>query len=121
MCTLKLNGIMVECVIGERPDERTRTQKIRVDVEMEIPETACTTDRLEDTVDYVAVKDAVTKALVEAKPQMIERAAYLAWKAIYDTLKGVATSRDGLRPVQVTITKYGAIEGLESASCVYSR
>ena len=115
MCVLKLNGIMVECVIGDRPDERTRTQKLRVDVEMEIPETACETDRLEDTVDYVAVKEAITKALVEASPQMIERAARLAYEATIST----STPLHG-QQIKVTVTKYGAIEGLESASCVYS-
>ena len=35
--TLRLNGIEVLCVIGERPDERTRLQKLRVDVALEVP------------------------------------------------------------------------------------
>ena len=42
--TLRLNGIDVDCVIGERPDERTRLQKLRVDVELEIPDVAAETD-----------------------------------------------------------------------------
>ena len=33
---LKLNGIGVDCVIGERPDERTRLQHLRVDVELQV-------------------------------------------------------------------------------------
>ena len=31
---LRLNGIDVDCVIGERPDERTRLQTLRIDVEL---------------------------------------------------------------------------------------
>ena len=36
--TLRLNGIDVDCIIGERPDERTRLQTLRVDVELEVDE-----------------------------------------------------------------------------------
>ena len=53
--TLKLNGIDVDCVIGERPDERTRLQTLRVDVELEISDVAADTDSLSDTVDYAAL------------------------------------------------------------------
>mgnify|MGYP003329076712 CR=1 FL=1 len=63
---LKLNGIEVDCVIGERPDERTRLQKLRVDVELEIPDRAAETDALGDTVDYAALAEKVRAALVAA-------------------------------------------------------
>ena len=33
---LELNGIDVDCIIGERSDERTRTQRLRVDVALTI-------------------------------------------------------------------------------------
>ena len=33
---LELNGIDVECIIGERAEERTRTQRLLVDVRLEI-------------------------------------------------------------------------------------
>ena len=49
---LKLNGIEVLCVIGERADERNGLQKLRLDVELEIPSAAADTDRLADTLDY---------------------------------------------------------------------
>ena len=77
--TLKLNGIDVDCVIGERPDERTRLQTLRVDVELEISDVAADTDSLSDTVDYAALTERIRAALASAKCRMIERAAdYIA-------------------------------------------
>ena len=105
--TLKLNNIDVECVIGERADERDRLQKLRVDVELTIPDTVGTTDELTDTVDYAALVTEIRAALVDAKCRMIERAA----KLVADCLPPV--------PARVTVTKVGAIPHLESASVIY--
>ena len=104
---LRLNGIEVDCVIGERPDERDRLQRIFVDVELEIPSTAAETDSLADTVDYAALSEKIRAALVGAKCRMIERAA----KVAYDCLP--------TRDARVVVTKSGAVSGLASASIVY--
>lgn len=109
---LELNGIEVECVIGEREDERDRLQTLRVDVVMEIPDDAAETDALEDTVDYAELTETIRAELVAAKCKMIERAAYL-----------VATmcKRDPrVRAVTARVTKSGAIPHLSSASAVFS-
>ena len=104
---LRLDGIEVDCVIGERPDERDRLQRIIVDVELEIPGTAAETDELADTVDYAALSERIRAALVAAKCRMIERAA----KVVYDVLP--------VRAAKVTVTKRGAVPGMASASVVY--
>ena len=72
---LELNGIDVECIIGERADERTRTQRLLVDVRLEIGDAAAESDALSDTVDYAALTEKVRAVLVAAKCRMIERAA----------------------------------------------
>ena len=74
---LELNGIEVECIIGEREDERNRLQTLSVDVVMEIPDDAAESDALEDTVDYAELTELIRSELVAAKCRMIERAAYL--------------------------------------------
>ena len=104
---LRLNGIEVDCVIGDRPDERDRVQCLVVDVELEIPDTAAETDELADTVDYAALSERIRAALVAAKCRMIERAA----KVVYDALP--------VRAAKVVVTKTGAVPGLASASVVY--
>ena len=108
---LKLNGIAVNCVIGERPDEREREQTLCVDVELEIADRAAETDELADTVDYAALTERIRAALVAAKCKMIERAAKIAY--------GVCCEAAKVRVATVTVTKAGAIPGLESASAVY--
>ena len=107
---LNLNGIRVDCVIGERPDERTRLQTLRVDVRLEIPDRAAETDALADTVDYAALAERIRAALVAARCRMIERAAKVA--------ADVCCAEDKVTSAVVTVTKRGAVPGLESASAV---
>ena len=104
---LRLNGIEVDCVIGDRPDERDRVQRLVVDVELDVPDAAAETDELADTVDYAALSERIRAALVAAKCRMIERAA----KVVYDALP--------VRGAKVIVTKAGAVPGLASASVVY--
>jgi len=109
---LKLNNVDVDCIIGERPDERTRVQHLRVDVELAIRAQAAETDRLADTVDYAALTGQIRVALVAAKCQMIERAAKIVAE--------VCRTDDKVVGVKVTVTKSGAVPHLESASVVYA-
>lgn len=108
---LELNGMDVACVIGERPDERVRTQHLSVDVSLEIPDTAAETDDLADTVDYAALTERICAALTEAKCRMIERAA----KVVAD----VCLAERKVRAVTAKVTKAGAVPHLASASATY--
>lgn len=112
---LKLNEIAVDCVIGEREDERTRLQHLVVDVELEISELAAETDELTDTVDYAALTEAIRKVLIGAKCKMIERAAYLACETCFAVGGSLVTA------AKVAVTKAGAIANLKSATAVYER
>lgn len=105
---LSVNGIEVDCVIGERPDERVRLQRLVVDVRLETSGPADRTDELADTVDYVALAAKIRETLVSAQCKMIERAARLAADACM-TFPGVTCA-------EARITKAGAVPGLRSAS-----
>lgn len=108
---LELNGLEVDCVIGERADERDRLQRLRVDVSLAIPDDASETDALEDTVDYAELAEAIRATLVAAKCRMIERAARLVAEVCRrDPRVGSVTAR---------VTKSGAIPRLASATAVY--
>ena len=109
---LNLNGLDVDCVIGELPDERNRLQRLRVDVALEVSDRVAETDALADTVDYAALAARIREALVAAKCRMIERAA----KVVCD----VCTKEALVAAAVATVTKSGAVPGLESASAVYS-
>ena len=108
---LELNGIEVDCIIGERQDERVRTQRLLVDVALKIGDAAAGSDELEDTVDYAALTEQVRSALVSAKCRMIERAAKVVYDLCRADSKVVAAS--------VKVTKCGSVEHLSSASAIY--
>ena len=110
---LKLHGIDVDCVIGERPDERGRLQRLSVGVELEIPATVAETDELADTVDYAALTERIRHALVEAKCRMIERAARVVC--------AVCLEDPQVSAVRASVIKSGAVPHLESAEAVYEQ
>ena len=107
---LELNGIDVDCIIGERPDERVRTQRLRIDVALTVPDRAGETDELGDTVDYAALTEKIRAALVAAKCKMIERAARIVCDLCLEDAKVSAA--------KVRVTKSGAIPHLESAAAL---
>lgn len=107
---LKLNGLMVECIIGDLPEERISPQKLRVDASLEVVEDAMVTDELVDTVDYADLSERIGKALIDSKCKMLERAAKI--------VSNVCLMDDKVLGVEVKVTKFGAIPGLESASVV---
>jgi dihydroneopterin aldolase len=108
MMELRLSGLTVSCIIGERPDERTRLQELRLDVVLEIDPRAGETDSLADTVDYAALAERLRATLAAAECQMIERAARLAVDCCFE--------QPFVRVAEVTVTKTGAIAHLASAS-----
>ena len=108
---LELNGLEVDCVIGELPDERTRNQRLTIDIKLEIGSESADSDDLLDTVDYAALGDAIRAALVSAECRMIERAAKVA--------HGICVSDPKVRSAMVKVTKAGAVAGLASASVSY--
>ena len=107
---LELNGIDVDCIIGECPDERTRPQRLRVDVVLTIGDGASETDELADTVDYAALTERIRAALAEAKCRMIERAAKVVADLCFKDAKVSAA--------KVRVVKGGAVPHLESAAAV---
>ena len=105
---LNLNGIDVDCIIGDRADERDSPQRLMVDIQLEIGDEAALSDSLDDTVDYATLTDEVRSTLVKAKCRMIERAA----KVVCDLCMGDAR----VRTATVRVTKAGAVPHLSSAT-----
>jgi len=110
--TLDLNGIDVDCIIGDRADERERAQRLTVDVRMEVDDGAADSDELCDTVDYAELTARVRTALVAARCRMIERAA----KVVCD----LCLADPKVRAATVRITKTGSVAHLASAAATCS-
>ena len=109
---LELNGVEVDCIIGDRSDERERAQRLMVDVRLEIGDAAATSDELSDTVDDAALTARIRAALVAAKCRMIERAAKVVCDLCLEDSK--------VNAAHVKVTKAGAVAHLASASAVYA-
>lgn len=107
---LKLNGMAVDCVIGDLPEERERLQRLRVDVVLTIGSAAGETDSLSDTADYAALTGRIRRALVDGRFRLIERAA----RVVAD----VCLAEASVRGVRAEVTKVGSVAFLESATAI---
>jgi dihydroneopterin aldolase len=76
MGIVHITGLRELGVHGVLPEEQTRPQPFEVDVEMTVDvSVAGETDRLEDTVDYSAVSEAVSRVVRNERYQLLERLA----------------------------------------------
>ena len=110
--TLRLEGLEVDCVIGERADERDRLQRLVVEAELTVSDRSAETDDLADAVDYAVLSERIRAALVAAKCRLIERAA----KIVHD----ICLADPKVASARVSVTKSGAVPGLASATAAYS-
>ena len=108
MDVLKLNGITVDCILGDLPEEREKEQQVLVDVVLEMDlQDAALSDSLDDTVDYAILVGDIREALEEAKCRLLERAA--------DVVADVCLSDPRVERVTVCVRKFGTVKGLGSA------
>src|SRR5262245_54896751 len=71
-----ITGIREMGVHGVLPEEQTRPQPFEVDLELEVDlTTPGATDELDDTVDYSAVCEAVSRVVASEKHRLLERLA----------------------------------------------
>ena len=114
MDQLRLNGIEVECIIGDQPEERENEQRLLVDVALDIDlEDAAESDRLDDTVDYSLLVGNIREALEDAQCRLLERAA--------GVVADVCLSDPRVERVTVGVRKFGSVSGLGSAEVRVTR
>lgn len=76
MGTIVIAGLRELGVHGVLPEEQTRPQPFEVDIELTVDlEAAGDSDALEDTVDYAAVAEAVSRVVSSERYQLLERLA----------------------------------------------
>ncbi|MDD3545538.1 MAG: dihydroneopterin aldolase, partial [Kiritimatiellae bacterium] len=102
---LRLNGLEIDCVIGDLDEERAREQRIVLDLVLTCGlRAAGASDDLRDTVDYAALAEAIRRRVRAARCRMIERAAELAAQVCLEDLR--------VSEVSVRVEKVGAVPGL---------
>jgi FolB domain-containing protein len=97
-----LQELRVACLIGARPEERSRRQEITIDVclHLDLVEPG-RSDRLEDTVDYGRLAGEITAMAEEASFQLLERLA--------EEAASLALAHSKVEQVEVKVSKPGAL------------
>jgi dihydroneopterin aldolase len=101
MGTIVIAGLRELGVHGVLPEEQTRPQPFEVDVELTVDlEKAGDSDALDDTVDYAAVAEAVSRVVRSERYQLLERLATRIAEvcAVDERVTGVAVTVRKLHP-----------------------
>ncbi len=119
MDVLRIEGLLVDCVVGVYPQERDSVQPLLVDVELRLPtELAATRESLRSTVDYAATAAQLAFLLRSCRFRMLETAAHAL--ARYLLLPSVSGETQ-LESVLVRLTKPEALAGLAIPSVQIER
>jgi FolB domain-containing protein len=97
-----LQDIRVACIIGTRPEERSRTQEIGIDVCLHLDlEEPGRSDKLEDTVDYSYLAGEITAMAESSSFQLLERLA--------EEVASLALAHPRVEQVEVKVSKPRAL------------
>ena len=100
--SIELRGLRVTALVGALPEERDRPQPLEIDLDVHADLAAAgTSDRLDDTVDYGAVCDAVEKVFGAGHVALLETVAERIASAVVATdgrITGVTVAVRKLRP-----------------------
>lgn len=82
---IELRELRVVAICGVLPEERERPQPLRIDLDVELDvDAAAASDDVADTADYGALCDAAVRALVAARPRLLEAACEVVGRAVLD-------------------------------------
>ena len=96
--TIEALGIQAFGCHGVLPEEQGRAQPFEVDLRLEVDlSAAARSDRLEDTVDYGSLTEAVARTIELESYRLVERLA--------DRIAGVCLSLAGVQSVEVSVRK----------------
>jgi dihydroneopterin aldolase len=81
--SINIRDLNVDCVIGVNPDERQRTQRLVLQVELQLNiDRAATMDRLDLTVDYEAVCSQILFLLRSGQFRLLETACQVVCRTL---------------------------------------
>jgi dihydroneopterin aldolase len=109
-----IEDLRVPASIGIYPHEKVQKQTIALDIEMGLATQVCFgSDRVEDTIDYAAVADAVRELAASRHFNLIEYLAERISNVIFDNF--------GASWVKVRISKIGVIPDARCAAVSITR
>lgn len=109
-----IEDLRIPASIGIYPHEKVQKQTIALDIEMGLATQACfRSDRVEDTIDYAAVADALKELAASRHFNLIEYLAEQISNVIFDSF--------GASWAKVRISKIGVIPDARCATVAITR
>jgi dihydroneopterin aldolase len=109
-----INGFTALTVIGIDVSELHEAQPVRLNLAIGVPSLrACVTDRIEDTVNYAAVHDALHRLMASHGVQLLERLA--------EKIAQLLIADFGAHWVRVALAKPAKFDDVESVGVVIER
>jgi dihydroneopterin aldolase len=109
-----INGLRGETVIGIHDSELHHPQPLVIDVAMGLPRSlSCSTDRIEDTIDYGEVRQAVHALLRDHELDLLE--------AFAERLAQMVLGEFGAHWVRVTVTKPNKFDDVDGVGVTIER
>jgi FolB domain-containing protein len=103
--------LLVRCIIGTLPEEREKSQDVMINITLYADlHAACRSDRLDDTVDYSALKQRIVRMTEGSSFQLVETLA----QAIADLcLAEARVRRVSVRVEKPTALRFARSVGVE--------
>lgn len=111
---IHIRDLNLRCIIGIFPEERREKQDVILNVTMYADlRQACRSDRIEDTINYKAVKLRIVEAVEKSQFSLVERLA--------EEIAGLCLEDPLVRRVTVTVDKPAALRFGKSVAVEITR
>lgn len=108
MDSIHIRALSASAIIGVNPTERTKKQKVVIDLEVGYENVAGKTDKLRDAVDYKQLKKAVL--------DYVENSSHFLLEALAEGVADTCLERPGVKSVRVVVDKPGALRFARSVA-----
>ena len=121
MDVLRIEELMVDCVVGVYPHERNASQPLRVDIEMRLStEDSAIRESLRSTVDYASTAAQVVFLLRSCRFRLLETAAHVLARYVLAP-PAPDERRAQIESAVIRLTKPGALRGFAVPSLEIER
>ena len=99
---IHIRDLLIRCIVGIFDWEREKKQDVLINITLYADlKTACQTDRIEDTVDYKAIKQKVVN--------MVESSSYMLVERLAERVAEICLENPQVQQVRVLVDKTGAL------------
>ena len=99
---IHIRDLLLRCILGINEDERRNKQDVNINITLHADlGNACLNDRMDDTIDYKAVKQEIIA--------MVEGSRYHLVEHLAERIARICLSDERVRRADVTVEKPGAL------------